>query len=161
MKKGRTKTPAGTRPVELPAGIAVLYEELLDSRRHPLVLCTPEGRPWRRSNFRQNGTGARPGTELTPTSPTPRVTCTAKGADLPKSAKATDSETGETGPRPVAATITTQGTKDLVELTIDTDGSAGETTATLTATATTPSGSMTKDGGYLREICRQRQTFAH
>ena len=52
-KKGRTKTPAGTRPVELNPGIAVLYEELMDSHPHPFVLCTPEGKPWRRSNFRQ------------------------------------------------------------------------------------------------------------
>jgi hypothetical protein len=52
-KKGRTKTPAGTRWVPLPPSIAVLYEELLDSHRHPFVLCTPEGKPWRRSNFRQ------------------------------------------------------------------------------------------------------------
>jgi integrase len=52
-KKGRTKTPAGTRLVEVPSSIAVFYEELLDSHRHPFVICTPEGRPWRRSNFRQ------------------------------------------------------------------------------------------------------------
>jgi len=51
-KKGRTKTPAGTRFVALPPGIAVLYEELMDSHREPFVLCTPEGHPWRRSNFR-------------------------------------------------------------------------------------------------------------
>ncbi len=51
-KKGRTKTPAGTRFVALPPGIAVLYEELMDSHREPFVLCTPEGYPWRRSNFR-------------------------------------------------------------------------------------------------------------
>ncbi|WP_432844936.1 integrase [Amycolatopsis sp. CA-161197] len=51
-KKGRTKTPAGTRFVALPPGIAVLYEELMDSHRHPFVLSTPEGHPWRRSNFR-------------------------------------------------------------------------------------------------------------
>lgn len=31
----------------------MLYEKLLDSHRHPFVLCTPEGKPWRRSNFRQ------------------------------------------------------------------------------------------------------------
>ncbi|WP_435158846.1 hypothetical protein [Amycolatopsis sacchari] len=31
----------------------MLYEELLDSHRHPFVVCTPEGKPWRRSNFRQ------------------------------------------------------------------------------------------------------------
>jgi integrase len=52
-KKGRTKTPAGTRWVDLPPSIAVFYEELLDSHRYPFVLCTPEGAPWRRSNFRQ------------------------------------------------------------------------------------------------------------
>ncbi|WP_240686711.1 tyrosine-type recombinase/integrase [Amycolatopsis suaedae] len=52
-KKGRTKTPAGQRWVELPPSIAVFYEELLDSHRHPFVFCTPEGKPWRRSNFRQ------------------------------------------------------------------------------------------------------------
>jgi hypothetical protein len=51
-KKGRTKTPAGTRFVALPSGIAVLYEELMDSHREPFVMCTPEGHPWRRSNFR-------------------------------------------------------------------------------------------------------------
>jgi hypothetical protein len=51
-KKGRTKTPAWTRFVALPPGIAVLYEELMDSHRDPFVLSTPEGHPWRRSNFR-------------------------------------------------------------------------------------------------------------
>ncbi|WP_020672539.1 hypothetical protein [Amycolatopsis nigrescens] len=51
-KKGRTKTPAGTRWVELPPSIAVSYEELMDSHQHRFILCTPEGRPWRRSNFR-------------------------------------------------------------------------------------------------------------
>jgi hypothetical protein len=51
-KKGRTKTPAGTRFVALPPGIAVLYEELMDSHRDPFVLSTPEGHPWRRSNLR-------------------------------------------------------------------------------------------------------------
>jgi hypothetical protein len=39
--------------VELPPSIAVFYEELLESHRHPFVMCTQEGRPWRRSNFRQ------------------------------------------------------------------------------------------------------------
>lgn len=51
-KKGRTKTPAGTRSVELPPSIAVFYEELMDSHRHPFVLCSAEGAPLRRSNFR-------------------------------------------------------------------------------------------------------------
>jgi integrase len=52
-KKGRTKTPAGTRPVELPPSIALFYELLLDRHPGPFVMCTTEGRPWRRSNFRQ------------------------------------------------------------------------------------------------------------
>ncbi|MFE0305652.1 integrase [Amycolatopsis sp. NPDC058986] len=51
-KKGRTKTPAGTRSVELPPSIAVFYEELMDSHRYPFVFSTPEGNPLRRSNFR-------------------------------------------------------------------------------------------------------------
>lgn len=53
VKKGRTKTPAGTRSVELPPSVAIFYELVLDSHRGPWVLCTPDGRPWRRSNFRQ------------------------------------------------------------------------------------------------------------
>lgn len=52
-KKGRTKTPAGTRWVDLPPGLAVLYEELLDSHHHPFVFCSAEGKPLRRANFRQ------------------------------------------------------------------------------------------------------------
>lgn len=52
-KRGRTKTPTGMRQVELPSSIAVFYEELMDSHRHSFVMCTPEGQPWRRSNFRQ------------------------------------------------------------------------------------------------------------
>lgn len=52
-RKGRTKTPAGTRSVQLPPGIATFYELLLESHQHPFVFTTPEGRPWRRSNFRQ------------------------------------------------------------------------------------------------------------
>ncbi len=51
-KKGRTKTPAGTRSVELPPSIAVFYEELMDSHSFPFVLCSAEGAPLRRSNFR-------------------------------------------------------------------------------------------------------------
>jgi integrase len=53
VKKGRTKPPAGTRVVELPPSVAVFYEILLDSHPHAFVMSTPEGRPWRRSNFRQ------------------------------------------------------------------------------------------------------------
>ncbi|WP_051796309.1 site-specific integrase [Kibdelosporangium aridum] len=52
-RKGRTKTPAGTRWVELPPSIAMFYELLMDSHRHPYVFTGPEGAPWRRSNFRQ------------------------------------------------------------------------------------------------------------
>jgi hypothetical protein len=44
-RKGRTKTPAGTRWVELPPSIAVFYELLLDSHAHPFVFVTPEGHP--------------------------------------------------------------------------------------------------------------------
>ncbi|MCR6489221.1 integrase [Amycolatopsis sp. OK19-0408] len=51
-EKGGTKTPAGSRFVALPPGVAVLYEELMGSHREPFGLCTPEGHPWRRSNFR-------------------------------------------------------------------------------------------------------------
>ncbi|MFI0799167.1 hypothetical protein SAMN04489729_0313 [Amycolatopsis lurida] len=51
-KKGRTKTRAGTRSVELPPSIAVFYEELMDSHSFPFVLCSAEGAPLRRSNFR-------------------------------------------------------------------------------------------------------------
>ncbi|WP_193441143.1 integrase [Actinosynnema sp. ALI-1.44] len=52
-RKGRTKTPAGTRWVQLPPSIATFYELLMDSHRHPFVFTTLEGMPWRRSNFRQ------------------------------------------------------------------------------------------------------------
>ena len=51
--KGGRKTPAGTRSVGLPPSIAVFYELLVDSHNHAFVFTTPEGRPWRRSNFRQ------------------------------------------------------------------------------------------------------------
>ncbi|WP_233611821.1 hypothetical protein [Amycolatopsis sp. WAC 01376] len=44
--------PAGTRSVELPPSIAVFYEELIDSHSFPFVLCSAEGAPLRRSNFR-------------------------------------------------------------------------------------------------------------
>lgn len=49
-KKGRTKTPAGTRSVKLPPSIAVFYEELMDSHGFPFVLCSAEGAPLRRSS---------------------------------------------------------------------------------------------------------------
>jgi len=51
---------------------------------------------------------------------------------------ATDPVTGETGPREVVATIVGQGRKDLVELTVDTDGPAGDQTGTVVATANHP-----------------------
>ncbi|WP_083840156.1 polymorphic toxin-type HINT domain-containing protein [Saccharomonospora xinjiangensis] len=47
---------------------------------------------------------------------------------------ATDPETGQTVPRKVTATITGEGQKRLVEVTIDIDGEAGEQTETITAT---------------------------
>jgi integrase len=52
-RKGRTKTPAGTRWAQLPPSIAVFYEMLMDSHGYAFVFTTPEGHPWRRSNFRQ------------------------------------------------------------------------------------------------------------
>ncbi|GLW13202.1 hypothetical protein Misp01_83300 [Microtetraspora sp. NBRC 13810] len=47
---------------------------------------------------------------------------------------ATDPETGVTGPRPVTMLITGNGTKNLVKLTIDIDGTRGTATDVLTAT---------------------------
>lgn len=47
---------------------------------------------------------------------------------------ATDPETGETAAKDVAATIVGKGDKDLVEITVDTDGEEGSNTATVTAT---------------------------
>ena len=37
----------------LPPSIAAFYELLLGSHNHAFVFSTPEGRAWRRSNFRQ------------------------------------------------------------------------------------------------------------
>ncbi|MFI7274685.1 ricin-type beta-trefoil lectin domain protein [Streptomyces sp. NPDC049879] len=51
---------------------------------------------------------------------------------------ATDPETGETSVEPVTAEITGEGTKNLVRITVDTDGDEGDRTATLTATAGHP-----------------------
>ncbi|MEV4648358.1 tyrosine-type recombinase/integrase [Saccharopolyspora sp. NPDC049357] len=52
-KRGRTKSPAGTRWVPLPPGIATAYETLMHSHDSPWVFCTPDRAPLRRSNFRQ------------------------------------------------------------------------------------------------------------
>jgi integrase len=52
-QRGRTKTPAGTRTVDLPPSIAQFYQLLLASHSHLFVFTTPEGHPLRRSNFRQ------------------------------------------------------------------------------------------------------------
>ncbi|KDN17136.1 hypothetical protein DV20_37735 [Amycolatopsis rifamycinica] len=51
-EEGPDQDACGHEVVALPPGIAVQYEELMDSHREPFVLCTPEGHPWRRSNFR-------------------------------------------------------------------------------------------------------------
>ncbi|SDJ72448.1 DNA/RNA non-specific endonuclease [Actinopolyspora mzabensis] len=51
---------------------------------------------------------------------------------------ATDPETGETGPERVTATITGQGEKHLVEVTVDTDGDRGAQTESVTATGEPP-----------------------
>ena len=47
---------------------------------------------------------------------------------------ATDPETGQTEARPVTTTITGNGPKILVDVIVDTDGAAGDATATVTAT---------------------------
>ncbi|MGW5846550.1 polymorphic toxin-type HINT domain-containing protein [Streptomyces sp. NPDC055254] len=47
---------------------------------------------------------------------------------------ATDPETGETATKAVSATIIGEGSKDLVEVTVDTDGDAGSATAEVSAT---------------------------
>lgn len=52
-KKGRTKSPAGTRWVSLPPSVAVIYESVMDAHSNPFVFCSPDGNPLRRSNFRQ------------------------------------------------------------------------------------------------------------
>lgn len=61
QKRGRTKTPAGTRTVQLPPGIAELYELLLDNHSNVFVFTT-----WTvsRGGGRTSGsaTGALPGT---------------------------------------------------------------------------------------------------
>jgi RHS repeat-associated protein len=51
---------------------------------------------------------------------------------------ATDPQTGETQPRPVAATIVGQGVKHLVQITTDNDGDSGDVTGTLVATYNHP-----------------------
>jgi hypothetical protein len=48
---------------------------------------------------------------------------------------ATDPDTGESEPQKVVATIVGRGEKDLVEVTVDVDGEAGDATETITATA--------------------------
>jgi len=52
-RSGRTKTPAGTRWVELPPSIAVFYELLMNGHDGAFVFSSAEGHPLRRSNFRQ------------------------------------------------------------------------------------------------------------
>lgn len=58
-----------------------------------------------------------------------------RGGDL---VLATDPETNRTGARRVTATITGTGLKQLVDLTVDTDGDRGPATATITATDNHP-----------------------
>jgi hypothetical protein len=52
-EEGQTKSPAGTRWVSLPPGIATAYETLMHAHDSPWVFCTPDRAPLRRSNFRQ------------------------------------------------------------------------------------------------------------
>ncbi|MFB4278558.1 DNRLRE domain-containing protein [Nonomuraea sp. MTCD27] len=51
---------------------------------------------------------------------------------------ATDPETGETAAKPVTALITGEGDKELVDITVDTDGGKGEETGEVTATGEHP-----------------------
>jgi hypothetical protein len=51
---------------------------------------------------------------------------------------ATDPEAGESGPQKVVATIVGHGEKNLVEVTVDVDGDAGDAVETITATAEHP-----------------------
>ena len=51
---------------------------------------------------------------------------------------ATDPEAGESGPQKVVATIVGQGEKELVEVTVDVDGEAGDAVSTIIATAEHP-----------------------
>ncbi|WP_433272620.1 hypothetical protein ACQPZF_16860 [Actinosynnema sp. CS-041913] len=51
-KRGRTKTPAGTRWLRLPPSITVFYESLLDGQPGSFAFTPPEG-GLRRGNFRQ------------------------------------------------------------------------------------------------------------
>ncbi|WP_019816608.1 polymorphic toxin-type HINT domain-containing protein [Saccharomonospora saliphila] len=51
---------------------------------------------------------------------------------------ATDPETGEEGPRTVTATIVDHGMKNLVEVTVDVDGAAGDETSAVMATTLHP-----------------------
>ncbi len=51
---------------------------------------------------------------------------------------ATDPDTGESEPQKVVATIVGQGEKDLVEVTVDVDGEAGDAVSTIIATAEHP-----------------------
>ncbi|MFC4851874.1 polymorphic toxin-type HINT domain-containing protein [Actinophytocola glycyrrhizae] len=51
---------------------------------------------------------------------------------------ATDPVRGETAAKTVVGTITTQGRKNLVKLTVDTDGTTGDKTGTIVATAAHP-----------------------
>ena len=51
---------------------------------------------------------------------------------------ATDPDTGESEPQKVVATIVGHGEKNLVEVTVDVDGEAGDAVSTITATAEHP-----------------------
>lgn len=52
-KRSTTKTPAGTRWVDLPPFLAAVYEDLMASHSHPLVFTTARGAPLRRGTFRK------------------------------------------------------------------------------------------------------------
>ncbi|MDT0485312.1 polymorphic toxin-type HINT domain-containing protein [Streptomyces doebereineriae] len=89
------------------------------------------------------GLGAKAGTRATNcnsfTADTPVVMADGtrkpiQDVQIGDSVLATDPETGDTGPRKVTTLITGSGDKQLVDLTVDTDGTAGAKTATINAT---------------------------
>ncbi|MEV0682148.1 hypothetical protein AB0I60_37070 [Actinosynnema sp. NPDC050436] len=72
-KRGRTKTPAGTRWIQVPSGIAVIYETLLDRSRGSFVFTSPEA-PCCEGRTSGSGSGGRRGTVATPSVPALSIT---------------------------------------------------------------------------------------
>jgi hypothetical protein len=73
--------------------------------------------------------------------------------DLGDQVLTTDAETGKTAAEPVAARITGNGVKHLVDIIIDTDGRRGDATSTITATDGHPFRWSTVRSGSRRRTC--------